>query len=156
MPTLRRTNRFDLIGKPRIPRLPSTDPKRGASFAAPRRKKREMIHVAIIKVVVALVPASTLLAGSAVFFCRDKGGAGSVLQLIGAGCLVLVALTHVCEALHIFPWMHWGAEHSVGHYLDLTGAVLGISLFPRGYFVSALTRQPGCHSSLPGEQSRPL
>jgi hypothetical protein len=104
-----------------------------------------MIHVAIIKAVLALVPASTLFAGSAVFFVRTKG-AGSVLQLIGAGCLVLVALTHVCEALLIFPWMHWGAEHSVGHYLDLTGAVLGITLFPIGYFVSALTRQPGCHS----------
>ena len=45
-----------------------------------------MIHVAIIKAVLALVPASTVLAGSAVFFCQDKGAA-SVLQLIGAGCL---------------------------------------------------------------------
>ena len=38
-----------------------------------------------------------------------------VLQLFGAGCLVLIVLTHVSEALHLFPWMHWGLEHSAGH-----------------------------------------
>jgi hypothetical protein len=30
----------------------------------------------------------------------------------------MVVLTHLCEALHLFPWMHWGLENSVGHYLD--------------------------------------
>lgn len=28
---------------------------------------------------------------------------GALLQLLGAGCLVLVALTHFCEELHVFP-----------------------------------------------------
>ena len=59
----------------------------------------------------------------------------SCLQLIGAGCLVVVVLTHVCEALHLFPWMHWGDEHSIGHYVDLGGAVLGLALFPVGYLL---------------------
>lgn len=43
----------------------------------------------------------------------------SRLQLIGAACLLVVVLTHICEALSLFPWMHWGAQRSVGHYLDL-------------------------------------
>jgi len=29
--------------------------------------------------------------------------------------------------------MGWGLEHSVGHDLDLSGAVLGLTLFPLGY-----------------------
>ena len=65
----------------------------------------------------------------------------SFLQLLGAGCLVVVVLTHVSEALHLFPWMYWGLEHSVGHYLDLWSAVLGLTLFPIGYLLHALTKR---------------
>jgi hypothetical protein len=65
----------------------------------------------------------------------------SFLQLIGAGCLVIVALTHVSEALDLFPWMRWGRESSLGHYLDLSSAVLGLTLFPTGYFLDALGKQ---------------
>jgi hypothetical protein len=42
-------------------------------------------------------------------------------------------LVHVFEALHLFPWMHLGEEHSVGHYVDLSSAVLGVTLLPLGY-----------------------
>jgi hypothetical protein len=42
----------------------------------------------------------------------------SLLQLAGAGALAVVVLAHVCEALGLFPWMHRGLEHSIGHYLD--------------------------------------
>ncbi len=52
-----------------------------------------------------------------------------------------LALTHVSEALHLFPWMHWGLEDSFGHYLDLSSAVLGLTLFPTGYLLDALARQ---------------
>ena len=48
---------------------------------------------------------------------------------------MLVVLTHLCEALHLFPWMRWGSEHSIGHYLDLWSAVLGLTLFPIGYLL---------------------
>ena len=44
----------------------------------------------------------------------------------------MVVLTHLCEALGLFPWMHWGLEDSFGHYLDLSSAVLGLTLFPIG------------------------
>jgi hypothetical protein len=47
----------------------------------------------------------------------------------------LVVLTHVAEALQVFPGMHWGEEHSIGHYVDLSGAVLGVILFPLGLWL---------------------
>jgi len=85
----------------------------------------------------ALVPVCMLFAGSAVLFSRGKTVC-SFLQLLGAGCLVMVVLAHVSETLRLFPWMHWGLEHSAGHYLDLGSAVLGLTLFPIGYLFHAL------------------
>ena len=90
-----------------------------------------------LKGMVALVPASVLLSGSLVLFRRGRTGP-TFLQLLGAGCLLVVGLTHVCEALQLFPWMRWGLEHSVGHYLDFWSAVLGLTLFPAGYLLGAL------------------
>ncbi len=94
----------------------------------------------LIKALIGLVPTGILFSGSAVVYFRDKT-ACSFLQLFGAGCLVLVVLTHVAEALRLFPWMHWGLENSVGHYLDLWSAILGITLFPIGYLLHALRRR---------------
>ena len=96
------------------------------------------MNVTLFKALVALVPAGILFVGSVVLFLRERT-LGSFLQPLGAGCLVLVILTHVFEALHLLPWMHWGSEHSVGHYLDLWSAVLGLALFPIGYLLHALT-----------------
>ena len=90
----------------------------------------------LLKVLVALVPTCVLLLASAIMFIREKR-AWSVLQLIGAAGLVLVVLTHLCEAVQLIPWMHWGEEYSLGHYLDLTSALLGITLFPMGYLLHA-------------------
>jgi hypothetical protein len=86
----------------------------------------------------ALVPVCMLFAGSAVLFFRAKT-LGSFLQLLGAGCLVLVVLTHLSEALHLFSRMNWGRPHSIGHYLDFWSAVLGLTLFPTGYLLHSLT-----------------
>jgi hypothetical protein len=96
------------------------------------------MNVTLLKGLVALVPASILFSGSVALFFRGKTVC-SLLQLLGAGCLVVVVLTHVCEALHLFPWMHWGLQHGVGHYLDFWSAVLGLTLFPVGYLFHALT-----------------
>jgi hypothetical protein len=98
------------------------------------------MNATLLKALVALVPACILFSGSIVLFCRGKTLC-SFLQLIGAGCLVMVVITHLCEALHLFPWMHWGSEHSVGHYLDLWSAVLGLTMFPIGYLLHALTKR---------------
>jgi hypothetical protein len=98
-------------------------------------------NLTLLKALVGLLPACMLFSGSVVLFSRGKTVC-SFLQLLGAGCLMVVVLTHVCEALHLFPWMHWGLEHSVGHYLDFWSAVLGLTLFPTGYLLHALTKRP--------------
>jgi len=95
------------------------------------------MDVTLYKALAALVPKGILFSGSVVLFFRRQG-LYSFLQLFGAGCLVVVVLTHVTEALHLFPWMHLGLEHSIGHYLDFLSAVLGLTLFPLGYLLHAL------------------
>jgi len=94
------------------------------------------MNITLLKPLIALVPASVLLSGSAVLFYKSKT-VSSLLQLVGAGCIVVV-LAHVSEALHLFPSMDWGQEHSIGHYLDFCSAVLALSLFPIGYLLHAL------------------
>src|SRR5260370_22631648 len=93
-----------------------------------------------LKALVVLLPAGRLFAGSVVLFCRGNS-LSSLLQLVGTGCLVVVVLTHIFEALHLFPDMQWGLERSVGHYLDLSSAALGLTLFPAGYLLHALTNR---------------
>ena len=97
------------------------------------------MNVTLLKSLVASVPACMLFSGAVVWFFRGKN-VWSFLQLVGAGCLVVVVLAHISEALHLFPWMHWGLEHSAGHYLDLSSAVLGLSLFPSGYLLHSIAK----------------
>jgi hypothetical protein len=98
------------------------------------------VNTTLQTTLLALVPVCMLFAGSAVIFSSTKTVA-SFLQLLGAGCLVIVVLAHLSEALHLFPWMNFGRAHSVGHYLDLWSAVLGLTLFPLGYLFNSLTNR---------------
>jgi hypothetical protein len=91
---------------------------------------------ALLKTLVALVPVSALIGGSAVLFFREKSFY-AFLQLFGAACLLVAVLTHLCEALGVFPSMGWGRERSAGHYLDFWSASLGLILFPLGYLFHA-------------------
>jgi hypothetical protein len=60
------------------------------------------------------------------------------MQLFGARRIVVVVLTHVCDALHLLPGMHWGVfEHSAGH-VDLVGAVLSLIISCRILALCAL------------------
>ena len=88
---------------------------------------------------VMLVPTALMFSGSAIWFCREKT-VWSFLQLVGAGCLAIVVICHLFEAVQLFPSMHWGLENSVGHYLDFWSCVLGRTLFPVGYLFHALTK----------------
>jgi hypothetical protein len=60
---------------------------------------------------------------------------------------MIVVLTHIAEALHLFPFMGWGDAHSAGHFLDLTSAVLGVTLLPLGYLLQVRGK-----TSLPDRQ----
>ena len=82
-----------------------------------------------IKVAVALAPTVLLVLGSAVVFFRRQD-LWSGFQMIGSVCLLIVVLAHICEALAWLPAMGWGRPHSIGHYVDLSCAVLGVTLFP--------------------------
>ena len=75
-------------------------------------KRRTVVNVTLLKALVALVPVGMLFSGSVVLFAGRRT-VSSLLQLLGVGCLVVVVLSHVCEALHLFPWMNLGLEHSV-------------------------------------------
>jgi len=99
-----------------------------------------MNNVTLVNAMIALVPACMLFSGSVILFFSART-VSSFLQFFGGGCLIVVVLTHVSEALHLFPWMHWGLEHSVGHYLDFFSAVLGLTLFPLGYLLHVLNQR---------------
>ncbi len=90
-----------------------------------------------LKALLAFLPACLLLLASGIRFYQSKT-VGVGLQLVGASALALVVLTHICEALHLFPRMHWGWQGSAGHYLDLVSAILGLALFPMGYLLEVL------------------
>lgn len=96
------------------------------------------VNETLFRTVIASVPACLLVAGAVIFFFRVKTVL-ALLQLVGAGSLLVVVLVHVFEALHLLPWMNWGLQHSPGHYLDLASAILGLTLFPLGYLLQALT-----------------
>ena len=81
---------------------------------------------AVLKPFVALIPACLLFAGAAIIWLRRKS-TSSIFQLLGAAALVVVVLAHVFEALHVFPRIGWGSQNSVGHYLDLLCAIVGVA-----------------------------
>jgi len=110
-------------------------------WRADRAAGGDVLSIALAKAMIALVPTCLLLCGSLVLLVKGRT-VFSVLQVLGAVCLVVVALAHIAEALRWFPSMRWGEPQSPGHYLDLSSAVLGITLFPLGYLVQAL-RAPG-------------
>ena len=100
------------------------------------------MNYALLKVFAALIPVSALFTGSAIIWLRKKS-ISSFLQFLGATGLVIVILTHVFEALRLFGSMGWGAQHSVGHYLDLSCAILGVTLFSLGYLIHAIDTRSG-------------
>jgi hypothetical protein len=55
-------------------------------------------HVTLIRALVASVPAGMLFAGALALFLRGRA-LSSLLQLLGAGGLVVVVLAHICEAV---------------------------------------------------------
>lgn len=98
--------------------------------------RRYSMNLESLKALAALFPAAALLVGALALFLRERT-LSPLLQLSGAFCIAIVVLTHVCEAFRLLPGMGWGSEHSAGHYLDLTAAILGVTFFPIGYLLYA-------------------
>ena len=94
----------------------------------------------LLRSLIALLIIGIVVAASTNRFLK-KRTLGSSLQLVGAGSLTVMALTHLFEALELFPWMNWGRDNSIGHYVDLGSAVLGLTLFSAGYFIHAFARR---------------
>lgn len=85
-------------------------------------------------------PSGLLFTAACILFLRAKTAATS-LQWAGSVCRVWVAVFHIFEAPEVLPQMGWGQEGSVGHYLDMTCAVLGVGLFSVGYLLGAIGRR---------------
>ena len=64
-----------------------------------------------------------------------------LLQLFCLACLIIVVLTHVAEAFHLFRTMGWGRPTSAGHYVDLISAILGCTPLPLGILGNALMQR---------------
>ena len=92
------------------------------------------MHAAVLKGLLALAGASVFLAVSAALFVtrRDLGAA---LLATGIGWFGVMALTHVFETFSILPAFGWGRPHSIGHFIDLAAALLGISFVALGFLV---------------------
>ena len=88
---------------------------------------------------IAFVPVSVLFIASIRAVTTGRG-VGPIIQLFGSCSLLLVVFAHVCEGLGLFPRMAWGQPHSAGHYLDLTAAILGVTLLPLGIGIRMLRR----------------
>ena len=98
------------------------------------------MEATLLKALLALIPVGVLFSWSVVLFFKGKTLC-RLLQLLGAGCLVAVVLTHVSEALQLLPWMDWGSPRSIGHYLDFWSAVLGFTLLPVGFLCDVFAKR---------------
>lgn len=94
----------------------------------------------LVKAVVALVPTCMLLFGAAIMSSREKS-LTLVLQLLGAGALVAVALAHVCEAISS-PGCIGGLSTAPGTTWMPPVPFSVLPLFPTGYLFRALRKRP--------------
>ena len=98
------------------------------------------MNPALLKVLLALAPILLLLLATAALYVRTKAAA-ALVQALGAACLLVVVLAHLCEALNLLPFMGWGAQGSIGHYIDLASAILGVALFTVGALIHAFSKR---------------
>jgi hypothetical protein len=81
----------------------------------------------ILKAIVACVIAGSLLIASLAYYRRHVSG-GTAALVAAMVCFLAVAVVHVCEATRTLSAAGWGQPASVGHYIDLGLAILGIVL----------------------------
>jgi uncharacterized membrane protein len=89
-------------------------------------------------IVIGLAICATFVA-SAIALAQERT-APSFIQLLGAACLITVVLAHVAEKFDFFPSLGWGLPESIGHYIDLVSAVIGLISLPAGYLLRKRAR----------------
>lgn len=94
----------------------------------------------LFKALLLLLPAMALFLRSIKLFSQSKR-ADFLLELLGAGFLVLVVAAHLAEETHSLAGMGWGLPNTTGHYLDLSSAVLGVVLLSLGLFLEAMAKR---------------
>ena len=57
----------------------------------------------------------------------------TLVQLVGAVCLLVVLFAHLSEALRFLPVLGWGQPNTLGHCIDLACAITGVVLAAIGY-----------------------
>ena len=88
----------------------------------------------VLKGLLALAGASVFLGVSAALLLTRRD-TGSTLQALGLACFGVMALTHVFEAFSILSAFGWGQPHSVGHFVDLVAALLGVTFVTSGFLL---------------------
>ena len=83
----------------------------------------------------------------------EERTAWSLVQLLGALCLMIVVFAHVAEAFSLLPRMGWGLPDSAGHYVDLVSAIAGLILFPIGILARCFGRRTFFGPRLSGRDS---
>ena len=92
------------------------------------------MNASVLKGVITLGVAVVLVCVWVLIY-RRRRTLGTLLQLIGIPFLLIVALSHVCDAFGLVPSMGWGQPGSPGHYVDLMAAVVGtITVLPGLWF----------------------
>lgn len=100
-----------------------------------------VVSATTLKGILALA-AAIALARVLIVLYRRRRTVGSALLLLGVACFVVVAVAHVFEAFALLPALGWGQSYSLGHYIDLAAAALGVVLVSVGLLVSIAQRTP--------------
>jgi hypothetical protein len=82
----------------------------------------------------ALAATSVLLAVSVARLLTGRSLA-SALQAFGLGCFAIMGATHGFEAFSVLPTLGWGRPDSVGHFIDLSAALLGVVLVAASFLL---------------------
>jgi len=81
----------------------------------------------IPRTLIAFALAVALLVGVALRY-RGRRSPPLRLILLAICCFVIVSAAHVFEAFGFFAAAGWGQPRSLGHYIDLAAALLGLVL----------------------------
>jgi len=95
---------------------------------------------AAVKGSLALAAACVFLGVAAVLLLTRRS-LGAALQALGVACFGVMALTHVFEAFSILPALGWGQPHGAGHVIDLTAALLGVTLMTISFLLRRWNRR---------------